>query len=96
MTRTWFDEEPPLTAGVRQVARLFLAGLERRGVVLLVGTLYAAALAGSVAWMKYSYAPEYVLRVIEADRDPTGVPRPRRELAEYVQKAVFTSEPLLH
>jgi hypothetical protein len=55
----------------------------------------AAALAGAVVWTKYSYAPEYVLRVVEADRDPTMMPRPRRELAEYVRKAVLTSEPLL-
>jgi hypothetical protein len=95
MTRTWFDDEPPLSTAVAQAGRLLLAGLRRKSAFFLVGAVYAAALVAGVLWTKSSYAPEYVLRVVEADRDPTGVPRPRRQLAEYVRKAVFTSEPLL-
>jgi hypothetical protein len=56
--------------------------------------VYAATLAGVVLWMKYPHAPEYVLRVVEPDRDPAAMPSPPRQLAEYVRKAVFTSEPL--
>jgi hypothetical protein len=92
---SWFDEEPRAIAAVGQAGRLLLAGLERKVVLLVVGALYAAVLGGAFLWAKYSYAPEYVLRVVEADRDPTGMPRPRRQLAEYVKQAVFTSEPLL-
>jgi hypothetical protein len=84
-----------LTTAVAQAGRLLLAGLRRKSAFFLVGALYTAALAAGVLWTKSSYVPEYVLRVVEADRDPTGVPRPRRQLAEYVRKAVFTSEPLL-
>jgi hypothetical protein len=92
---SWFDEEPRATAAVGQAGRLLLAGVERKLALLFAGALYAAALAGAVLWTKYSYAPEYVLRFVEADRDPTGMPHPRRQLAEYVRKAVFTSDPLL-
>lgn len=94
-TRSWFDEEPRATVAARQAGQLLLAGLGRKMALFLAAALYAAVLAGVVLGMKYSYSPEYVLRVVEADRDSTGIPRPRRELAEYVKKAVFTSEPLL-
>jgi hypothetical protein len=92
---SWFDDEPRASAAVGQAGRLLLAGLERRLGLVIVGLLYAAALAGTVLWTKHSYAPEYVLRVVEADRDATGMPRPRRQLVEYVREAVFTSDPLL-
>jgi hypothetical protein len=94
-TGDWFNDEPRATAAIGQAGRLLLAGLERTIAFLMAVALFAAALMGAVLWTKYSYAPEYVLRVAEADRDPTGLPRPRRQPAEYVQKAVFTSEPLL-
>jgi hypothetical protein len=95
MTRTWFDDEPPLTSAFEQVRHLILAGLERKRVALAAGMLVAALIAACVLWTKYSYAPQYVLRVVEADRSATGVPRPYEQLAEYVREAVFTSGPLL-
>lgn len=95
MPGSWLDQEPAATAAVGQAGRLLHAGLSRWVVLLGAVALYAAALAGSVLWTRYSYTPEYVMRVVEAERDPTGVPRPRWELAEYVRKAVFTSESLL-
>jgi hypothetical protein len=94
-TSSWFDEELRVTAAVGQAGRLLVAGLGRQLALLVAGALYAAAIAGAILWTKYSYAPEYVLRIVEGDRDPTGMPRPRRQLAEYVRKAVFTSDPLL-
>ncbi len=94
-TASWFDEEPPATAAMAQAARLLLAGLHRKVALLVAAMLYATMLAGAVVWTKHSYAPEYVLRVVEPDRDPAGMPRPPRQLADYVRKPVFTSEPLL-
>jgi hypothetical protein len=91
----WFDEEPPLTTGVRQAARLFVAGLKRPVILLAVAIVYGAALVASASWTKYSYEPEYVLRVVEPERDASGMPRAPRELAEYVRGAVFTSAALL-
>jgi hypothetical protein len=92
---SWFDEEPGASVAVGQAGRLLLAGLERKMGLLIAVAFYSVALAGAVLLTKYSYAPEYVLRVVEADRDPTGMPRLRRQLAEYVQKAIFTGDPLL-
>src|SRR5450432_1919932 len=63
--------------------------------LLTAVAIFAAALGSAVLLTRYSYAPEYTLRIVEPDRDPTGEPRPPRQLADYVQKAVFTSEPLL-
>jgi hypothetical protein len=91
----WFDDEPRASTAIGQAGRLLLAGLERKLGLLIVGLLYATGLAGAVVWTKYSYAPEYVLRVVEADTDQRGMPRPRRQLAEYVRTVVFTSDPLL-
>jgi hypothetical protein len=92
--RNWFDEERPTTVAFEQAVTLFLGGLRRSVVLVVAACMCAAALAGVVLWMKYSYAPEYVLRVVEPDRDPAAMPSPPRQLAEYVRTAVFTSEPL--
>jgi hypothetical protein len=94
-TRTWFDEELSVAAALGQAGRLFMAGLERKVIFLTAGALFAGALTGAVLWTKYSYAPEYTLRVVEPDRAPTAQPSPPRQLADYVRKAIFTSEPLL-
>jgi hypothetical protein len=94
-TRTWFDDELPMSGALRQAGALFLAGLARKGTLLASAAVFTGALAGAVVWMKYSYAPEYTLRIVEPDRAPTGQPSPPRQLADYVQKTVFTSEPLL-
>jgi uncharacterized protein involved in exopolysaccharide biosynthesis len=92
---SWLDDEPPASASLRQAGCLVLAGLRRKKSFVIVVACCAASLAGAFAWTKYSYTPEFVLRVVEADNDPTGVPRPRRQLAEYVRTAVLTSELLL-
>ena len=92
---SWFDDEPRVRDAAGQAGRLLMAGLGRKLAFFIAGALYAAALVGAFLWTRYSFAPEYVLRVVESDRDPSGTPRPRRQLAEYVRKAVFTSGPLL-
>jgi hypothetical protein len=93
--RSWLDDETSAALAIRQAGALFSAGLRRTAVLLAVSTLYAAALASAVLWLKHAYAPEYVLRIVEAERETTGMPRPRRQLAEYVRTAVFTSRPLM-
>jgi hypothetical protein len=94
-TSSWFDEEAPASASLRQAARLVVAGFKRPFVLLVVAAIAALALAAVVLFSKRSYAPEYLLRVVEPERDSRGMPRPRRQLAEYVRQAVFTSKPLL-
>src|SRR5262249_39845636 len=54
-----------------------------------------ALLAAGIALTRLQYAPKVVLRVVESDRDPAGMPRLKRELGKYVREAAFTSEPLL-
>jgi hypothetical protein len=53
-----------------------------------------ALVTGVSTLSKYSYAPSYVLRFVEPERDAGATPRPRRELADYVRQAVFSAGPL--
>jgi hypothetical protein len=91
----WIDTEPRLVDCIRQLAWLFARGVSRPIRVLLVGTILCAGGFAFVLLRTPSYAPRYVLRVVETGRDPKDLPRPRRQLAEYVKTGVFTSEPLL-
>ena len=92
---SWLDDEVSASETVRQAVRLVVAGCRRPLVLLAVTLGFATTVAGAVLVAKHSYAPRYVLRIVEPDRDPSGMPRPRRELAAYVREAVFTSKPLL-
>ena len=92
---TWLDDEPSIGDAARQAGRLLVAGLRRKALSVGGAVVFASVLAGAVVWTPYSYAPEYVLRIVEPEADRQGMPRPRRQLAEYVRTAVFTSEPLL-
>jgi hypothetical protein len=92
---SWLDDEPSAWASVRQAAELLKAGLGRPLALVLAAAALAALLGGAVFMSKHAYSPRYVLRVVESSRDPTGMPRPRRQLADYVRQGVFTSEPLL-
>lgn len=94
-TPSWFDEETPASESVRQAARLLVSGLKRPLPLLIAAALTAAVLVSLVLFSKRSYAPEYLLRVVEPERDSSGMPRPRRQLAEYIRQGVFTSKPLL-
>ena len=94
-TRSWFDEELPASESVRQAARLVVAGVKRPVALLVTVAIVAAVFASAVVFAKQSYAPRYLLRVVEPDRVQSGIQRPRRQLAEYVRQGVFTSKPLL-
>jgi hypothetical protein len=92
--QSWLDDEAGVAASVRQGVELLRRGLRRPWLTLLVALLLATALGAALVLAKGAYAPRYVLRVIEADRDPTSMPRLKRQLADYVREAIFTSEPL--
>jgi hypothetical protein len=92
--QTWLDEEPTILASLWEAGGLLRAGLRRGWLALLVALLFGAALAGGVAFAKHDYAPRFVLRVVEANRDPRSMPRVKGQLAEYVRQAVFTSQPM--
>lgn len=94
-TLSWIDSEPRLSDCVEQVAWLFTRGVRRPGWIAAVVLTIAAAVLGFVFFGKTSHAPSYVLRIVETGHDPRNLPRPRRQLAEYVKTGIFTSTPLL-
>lgn len=90
----WLGREPRFTALPRQTFELLRRGI-RRPLALLVGSfVLTLMLAGAIAYSSRGYAPRLVLRVVEADRDPSSMPELKRKLGEYVKSGVFTSEPL--
>ena len=91
----WLKEEPGFGAMPRQLATLFQRGTRRPLWVVVTCALVALGLVGSVALARRTYEPRVVLRVVEADRDPSSMPELKRKLAEYVRDGVFTTEPLL-
>jgi hypothetical protein len=94
-SRSWLDDEQRPLAYVRQAARLVMFGVKRPLAFVVTAALFAALVVGAAWFSKRSYAPSVVLRMVEADRAPTAMPAPRRQLAEFVRQGVFTSEPLL-
>lgn len=92
---SWIFRERPLTDVLRQSVRLVANGLRRPLWVGLGSLGLAAALAVSATFSTRSYTPRVVLRVIEANRDPSSMPELKRRLGDYVREGVLTSEPLL-
>jgi hypothetical protein len=95
MRKTWFDEEPRLGDGMRNLARLLARGVRRPWLTLLVAFLGAGVVTAAVAFGKHSYAPRLVLRVVEGSGVQGGGASVKRRLADYVRDGIFTSEPLL-
>lgn len=92
----WLTSEVSVATSLRQGVELLRGGLRRPWLTLLVTAGLACALAGYFAFRHRDYAPHFVLRVVEADRKGNvSSPALKRQLAEYVRQAVFTSEPLL-
>jgi hypothetical protein len=93
--RTWFDQEQGWFAAVLEMTGALRQGLRRRALIVGVsGALSLLAMLALVATRR-DYAPRYVLRVVETDHDPGVMPRLKRQLAAYVQEAVFTSAALM-
>lgn len=92
---SWRESEPGWNVAWRQALSLVRLGFESTALTLL-GTLLCALLTvGAVVWLQPAHAPRFVLRVVEMDGDPNTSPRLKRELPEYVNRAVFTSDALL-
>lgn len=92
--RSVLDSEPGPLSTLLQARMLLARGLVQIGWTLLAVCLLAAAALGLTVWRSHEYAPRFLMRVVEEDRDPSSMPRPRAELADYVRQVVFTSEPL--
>jgi hypothetical protein len=93
--QSWLDDEPRVWTALGQLADLWRAGLRQRWLTLTGAILLAAGVAFASVSSKGTYAPRFVLRVVETDRDTTTGLRMKRELAEYVRQAIFTSGALL-
>jgi hypothetical protein len=92
----WLSDEPGVGAALRQAVELCRTGLGRPWLTLTLALGAPLALVGFLLFGRRDYAPLFVFRVVEAAH-ATGSDAPplRRQLAEYVRQAVFTSEPLL-
>lgn len=93
--QSWLSSEVGVATSIAQAIELCRRGFRRIWLTLLVTTLLGGALLGYVLIRNRDYAPHFVLRVVEADRDTTSSPALKRQLADYVRQAVFTSEPML-
>ena len=92
---TWFDDEPRAVDFVRQAADLFVRGVRRPLLTLLLAFVAACAVAATLALRHHTHAPRLVLRLVEGSGDPSTMPNLKRRLGEYVREGVLTSEPLL-
>ena len=71
----WLTSEPGPLTGLRQAAELGRRGLRRPWLALLLTVLLASGVAAVVLVVKRSYAPVFMLRVVEADTSAAGVSR---------------------
>ncbi len=92
--QSWLDDELGVLASLRQAAELLRAGFAHRWLMAAVAAAFALLLTLGVVFAKRDYAPRFVLRVVEAEQEPSGSPRLRGQLDEYVRQAIFTSGPL--
>jgi len=93
--RSWLDDEATVIDGVRQGVMLIVRGVKRPLLTLAVTLALSGAVAAAVLVPRHGYAPKLLLRLTEADRDPTGMPQPARKLREYVMQALLTSDHLI-
>jgi len=91
----WIARERSFAELPRQALFLFQLGAKKPLHVIAACIALALLLAGSVVLAQRTYEPRVVLRVVEADRDPSSMPELKRKLAEYVREGVFTTAPLL-
>lgn len=95
MAASWLDREPGVAVALEQMRRVLEGGIKSAGVSLLLSVAAGAFAVVLVVLFAADFAPRYVLRVVEMDRDPETLVNPKRQLGEYVHTAVFTSKALL-
>ncbi len=90
----WLTEERGIGSAVAQAIALCRAGVRRPGLVVLASLVIALLTGAYSMFGSRSYAPRFVLRVSEAANPSGNGPGLKRQLSEYVQQGVFTSQPL--
>lgn len=91
----WLRDELSGGRSVAQCVALWRAAWTRPWLTGLLSVALVGSVFIGVGWGSRSYAPSFVLRVVEAQRRSPNMPPLKRQLAEYVRQAVFTSQPLL-
>lgn len=94
MTTNWLAEEAGVAVALRQARNLARRGMRHPWWALLITLLLSAACVATLIVARGYYRPRFVLRVVEADQDSQSMPRPKRQLREYVTGGIFTSQPL--
>jgi hypothetical protein len=94
MPRSWIDKEPGAVAIARQIVELYARAARRPLLTLAIALAVALLVVGAAVLKKRTFAPQVVLRVIEADHQAGVAPRPKRRLRDYVQQAVFSNHRL--
>lgn len=91
----WLTEEVSIGAALERAVQLCRAGMRRPALTLSLALAAPLLLVGFLLFGRRDYAPVFVFRVVEAERgENRDHPPLKRQLAEYVRQAVFTSEPL--
>jgi hypothetical protein len=92
----WLTEEVSFSAAIEQAVQLCRAGLRRPWLTLALGLGAPLLLVGFLLFGRRDYAPVFVFRVVETQGSAGHHGPPlKRQLADYVRQAIFTSEPLL-
>ena len=91
----WLTSEPAVGTALARAVELCRAGFRRPWLTLSLAFGAPLALVGLLLFGRRDYAPLFVFRVVESEHATGSNARPlKRQLAEYVRQAVFTSEPL--
>lgn len=91
----WLTEEVGVADTLAQCAGLWRAARTRPWLTWLLTFALTLAVTAVVAFGRRTYAPSFVLRVVEGQHRSANLPPLKRQLADYVRQAVFTSQPLL-
>jgi hypothetical protein len=92
----WLTSEPGVRDALEQGVQLCRTGLRRPWLTLSLALSAPLLLVAFLLFGRRDYAPVFVFRVVEAERSAgKDAPPLKRQLADYVRQAVFTSEPLL-
>jgi len=93
--QAWLAEEVGVFGTAAQCAALWRAGFSRLWLTLSLSLAVSSLVVGCLMLMGRTYAPTFVIRVVEAEHHTRAMPPLKRQLGEYVRQAVFTSQPLL-
>lgn len=92
---TWLANEPGMRWVRGELARACRRARFRWKTIFAITAALSLLVATGSVLKKRTFEPHFVLRVLEADRDPNMAPRPKRRLREYVEQAVFSNGHLL-